>query len=201
MCSRHSDGVRNDNDRARRAVRQALAAAGWNPADLARAAEVDEGTVLDFINGQRTPQIRTRGKLEAALGWPAGTLDDIAAGGEAPVPQEQPPARPGLSVVGATVEPEVNEDEVDNEVLAAIRRDPDLDDDARNHFLNQYELLREMSQRRRIAAEKGEPDLLPYVAHGKRREPVDLAEERRLEELAKQAAQDNPHSPYRDRDK
>lgn len=184
-----------------RAVRSRRLELGLRQADLAGRGGPALATVGLIESGrERSPRPLTLGGLDRALDWKSGSAAAVLRG-EDPVPFEQPPARPGLSVVGATVEPDVDEEEVDNEVLAAIRRDPDLDDDARNHFLNQYELLREMSQRRRIAAEKGEPDLLPYVAHGKRRDAVDPAEERRLEELAKQAARDNPHSPYRDRDK
>lgn len=137
--------------------------------------------------------------VELALGWPAGRCEVILA---------QQPNRPdldlavmrqiegseiedadaarGLSVVPAIVEP-VAED--DSEVLAAIRQDPALDEIAREHFVNQYLILRDFSAFRRAN------ERLPYVAHGKRTEPVDPEQERQLEELARAAAEANPDSP------
>lgn len=183
-----------DYGRAREAIMRNLASRGWNPADLARHAQADQGTVLDFLNGKRTAQLRTRGKIEAALDWTPGTIDDIAAGGEIP-PIKPPGEPPALSVVPDIVEPvPAAVIEQDNEVLTAIRRDPDLDDTAREHFLNQYVILRDFSRFRR---DKG--DLLPYVAHGERVGPADPEEERRLEELARKAARENPDSPYREK--
>jgi len=62
------------------AVSQRLAELGWNPSDLARHAEVDQGTVSDFLKGKRLPRIATRSKLEHALGWPAGGIEAAATG-------------------------------------------------------------------------------------------------------------------------
>lgn len=73
-----------DYSLARAALRRAIAALEWNPADLARAAGVDPGTVLDFLNGVREPQVKTQGKIEKAVGWPIGTLEDVARGAAAP---------------------------------------------------------------------------------------------------------------------
>jgi len=182
-------GVKTDYDRARTAVRRALAARNWNPADLARAADVDEGTVLDFINGVRTPQLKTRGKLEAALDWPAGTLDDVASG-DLEV-SDLATGKPMLSVVPGTVDALPVDIEEDNEVLAAVRRDPLLDEDARAHYLNQYELLVEMSARRRAAKDGDGTERLPYVAHGRQETPVDPDEEKQLEDIAKAARRRN----------
>jgi len=178
-----------DYDLARAAIKRALAARGWNAADLARDTGKDEGTILDFLNGLRTPQLKTRGLIETALGWPAGAIDDIAAGGLIPVVGEAASVLPSLSVVPAIVEPPI--DEEGNEVLEAIRRDPYLDDDAKAHYENQYELLREMSARRRSAKESGEQERLPYVAHGRRTTPVDPEEEKRLEDIAREARRRN----------
>lgn len=86
-----------DWDAARRAVKAALAAKGWNPADLSREAEVDPGTVLDFLNGSRVAQIKNRGKIERALGWPGGSLEAIAHGG--PVPDVGGPPQDDLVIL------------------------------------------------------------------------------------------------------
>jgi hypothetical protein len=50
------------------------------PTGLARLAQVDPATVRDFLTGGHWPQSRTRGRLEAALEWPPGTIERIAAG-------------------------------------------------------------------------------------------------------------------------
>lgn len=55
---------------------------------LAESAGVDPTTVNAFLKGRNWPQVRTRAKLEIALGWPVGMLANIAAG------QEPPATRP-----------------------------------------------------------------------------------------------------------
>lgn len=197
-------------DLARRKVRAAMTHQGWTPTRLAREAGVDNGTVADFLSGERWPQARVQGKLERALGWPAGAIADLADGldpaavlGEADVAEENPRSEveptpagvPSLSVVPSTVDasPDDDEDDVDNEVLGAILRDPELDEIAREHFTKQYKILREFSRFRRGT------HLLPYVAHGQRQDPVDPAEEARIEEEARRAARENPHSPNGDK--
>ena len=52
---------------------------------LAEKAGVDPTTVNAFLKGRNWPQVRTRAKLEVALGWPVGMLAQIAAGQEPPV--------------------------------------------------------------------------------------------------------------------
>lgn len=172
-------------ERARQAVRRTLTAKQWNPAELAREAKTDIGTVLDFLNGNRKIQSKTQGKIEEALGWPPGTLLDIAREGleiADLASMESAPAR-NLSVVPERVQPV----EEDNAVLEAIRLDPYLLPEAKEHFTNQYALLR------RIALTTDEA--LPYVAHGQREEPVDPVQEKVIEEIARRASEDNPHSP------
>lgn len=51
---------------------------------LAEKAGVDPTTVNAFLKGRNWPQVRTRAKLEVALGWPVGTLANIASGQEPP---------------------------------------------------------------------------------------------------------------------
>lgn len=75
-------------DEARAAVRTAVTAEmahrGWNIADLHQAARIDPGTVSDFLAGTRWPQIKTLGRIEQALGWKAGTIAAVLAGGPVP---------------------------------------------------------------------------------------------------------------------
>lgn len=72
---------------ARQAVLGAMAANGWNPARLADEADIDYGTVGDFLNGKRWPKVATQGKIERALGWTPGTLAGIGEElQEAPTP-------------------------------------------------------------------------------------------------------------------
>ena len=55
-----------------------------NTAWLARQTKADPGTIGDFLNGNRWPKYGTQGRIEKALGWPAGTLTAIADGGQVP---------------------------------------------------------------------------------------------------------------------
>ena len=77
-----------NREEARAAVRVAvtaeMASRGWNIADLRNAADIDPGTIGDFLDGSRWPQIRTLGKIEKALDWPAGTIAAMLAGAPAP---------------------------------------------------------------------------------------------------------------------
>lgn len=76
----------------------------WNNAQLVTATGADPGTIGDFLNGKRWPKIGTQGKIERAIGWPPGTLRDIAGGGDDP--------DPALTVGGVTEDPESAEDEL-----------------------------------------------------------------------------------------
>lgn len=49
-------------------------------AELARRADVDQGTVGDFLNGKRWPRSDTRGAIETALEWQAGAIGSLAEG-------------------------------------------------------------------------------------------------------------------------
>lgn len=46
---------------------------------LAAAAQVDAKTVGDLIRARRWPIAKSRGRIEAALGWPPGEIARIAA--------------------------------------------------------------------------------------------------------------------------
>lgn len=89
------------------AVEAAAGEKGWNVGNLAAAAEVDPATITDFLAARRWPRMATRGSIERALGWPAGSIARIAEGGAPPV--VTPPAQdaePQLPV-GGGVDPEL----------------------------------------------------------------------------------------------
>lgn len=76
----------SNQQRAAQAVAAWMAHLEWNNTQLVAATGADPGTIGDFLNGKRWPKLGTQGKIERALGWAAGTLRVIAAGGAAPDP-------------------------------------------------------------------------------------------------------------------
>jgi hypothetical protein len=70
--------------------RASLAVSAWlahhdrNPAWLVRQTKADPGTIGDFLNGNRWPKLGTQGRIEKAIGYPAGELTAIADGAEPP---------------------------------------------------------------------------------------------------------------------
>lgn len=71
-----------DQRRASQAVAAWLAANEKNPAWLVHQTKADAGTIGDFLNGKRWPKVGTQGKVEKALGWPAGAIRQIGLGEE-----------------------------------------------------------------------------------------------------------------------
>lgn len=69
---------------ARLAVAREVARMGTDGTKLAVNAGVHPQTVQALLAGTRWPSLRTLGKLDAALGWPAGTLNGIAEEDVAP---------------------------------------------------------------------------------------------------------------------
>ncbi|WP_370246942.1 hypothetical protein [Nocardioides sp.] len=63
-------------------VAQWLAARQVNSSWLAGNAKIDPGTVADFLAGTRWPKLSTQGKIESALGWPAGSIRQISMGAD-----------------------------------------------------------------------------------------------------------------------
>lgn len=122
---------------------------------------------------QANPQTLTLARLDRALEWETGSSASILAGG-APTPVTRSDVR--------WLRPATDE----NPVIAAIIADPYLLPAAKQHFLNQYELLLQIRPR--------EDERLPYVAHGKR-PSVDPAEEKRIEDVARAAREANPDAP------
>ena len=78
-----------NEDAARREARRAVDAHGGR-GSFARRASVDPGTLTDFLDGVRWPQAKTRTKIERALGWTPGRLEDMREGaGVEPVQDTQ----------------------------------------------------------------------------------------------------------------
>ena len=103
-----------NQQRAARAVAARMAHLEWNNAQLVAATGADPGTIGDFLNEKRWPKIGTQGKIERAVGWPPGTLRDIAAGAPAPEPD---------AVVGGA-----SEDHDDEEDTLRFRRPDGISD-------------------------------------------------------------------------
>ena len=56
---------------------------GLSKQDLAKVARVSRSTVTDLINRGKVPgRAATRGRIEAALGWIAGSFDAVLGGAE-----------------------------------------------------------------------------------------------------------------------
>lgn len=66
--------------RAARAVENAIGSKRISIEQFAEGAQIDPGTLRDFINGIRQPQVRTIGAIEIGLGWEPGTIKAIARG-------------------------------------------------------------------------------------------------------------------------
>lgn len=56
---------------------------------LAEKAKADLGTIGDFLNGFRWPKKTTQGRIEKALGWPAGTIHQIGQGEDVETPLDR----------------------------------------------------------------------------------------------------------------
>lgn len=111
-------------EEARGRVRAALGERGWTAAELSREARVDMGTVGDFLNGNRWPQVSTQRKIDLALGWIPGTINSIARGEPAPTTAETVGDEDQDAGVLLSLPPEALEglDAIDREeVIAAAR--------------------------------------------------------------------------------
>lgn len=117
-----------DQRRASDAVAAWLAHHEKNNAWLAEATGLDVGTVGTFLSGKTWPKVGNQGKFEKALGWPAGTIRQIARNGVIPdglldltptsaVGGDTQDARAYVKSPGETVE----SGRADDEVLDGIR--------------------------------------------------------------------------------
>jgi hypothetical protein len=106
--------------------RQELELLRWR--DLADLAGVNEATIRTICAREGRPsmrQVKAERKLEAALGWAAGSLQAIRDGGE--------PTGIG------TRDPFEDADDLEE----AINRHPDLDEEAKRTLLNVYRAYRD----------------------------------------------------------
>lgn len=86
----HTLPMERDWERLAKAIKQAREAAGMTQKDLAKRAEVSEGSVQNLEDSNRRP-IRipqSLAKVEAALGWAAGSGVAILQGAAGPVTRE-----------------------------------------------------------------------------------------------------------------
>ncbi|GAA2085190.1 hypothetical protein GCM10009780_25020 [Actinomadura alba] len=86
------DAMSRDRTRVARYVIARRGEVGLTQQGLADRAGVDIKTIYNLESGERWPQAKTRGALEAVLSWYPGDLQRIAEGGE-PVVYERPPSR------------------------------------------------------------------------------------------------------------
>ena len=133
-----------NHDWADRVQRRMRAANLPTPTALAKASGVDQSVISRWINEGRTPTIEALRKVAGPLKTPV--LELLVDAGHLTRDEVHPEAGAG-------------EDEPD--VLEAIRRDPKLLPEAREHLLNQYGLLRRIG-----AARDDDADVLhlPRVA-------------------------------------
>lgn len=136
---------------------------------------------------QPHPQALTLSRLDRALAWEPGSAAAVLAGGRAhPLEGGQPAARGHLELGGGVrqLRPVPRGEPA---VLDAIRHDPNLLPEAKEHLISQYGLLLRVQ-------DQASP--LPYVAHGERTTPVDPEEEAAIERGAK-AGQPKPNPTKR----
>lgn len=63
--------------------------------DVAEAAKLSAQSLLDFRQGKTNPRQLTKRRIDAALGWEAGSLQAVLDGGDpTPLPEEQGTAEP-----------------------------------------------------------------------------------------------------------
>lgn len=75
----------NGRQRASAEYRSTVERLGLTPTEVARLGDIpDVDTVRDFMDGSRWPRTPTRAKLEHAVGWPSGSINSIALGGNIP---------------------------------------------------------------------------------------------------------------------
>lgn len=119
---------------ARRVARAAIEAAGRSREAWAADADIDPKTLASFLSGERWPHATTRRRIELALAWPAGALVDIAEGVHPDdVLGHRRPAGPAAA---AATTPAASLD-----LIEAIRHDPHLLPEAKEHLERQYGLL------------------------------------------------------------
>jgi hypothetical protein len=74
-------------------VRKQMRACGMTELRLREAAKVDRKTLLGLLDGTRWPQEETRLRMEIALGWAPGSIQEVREG-NAPTLAESEPESP-----------------------------------------------------------------------------------------------------------
>ena len=82
---------------ASRSVNNWLASRARSNAWLVKQSGADKGTVGTFLAGETWPRRTTLARIEDVLGWPVGTITDIAEGRAHPPLDTEPPAPSDLS--------------------------------------------------------------------------------------------------------
>jgi transcriptional regulator with XRE-family HTH domain len=106
LAGHDNDEPRSTNvsrDAARREVRKAVEA-NWTRLAFAKLAQIDPGTLTDFLENRRWPQGPTLAKIEQALGWEVGRIRDMADTPDIPAPAR--PVGLGLDDAAAGLAPE-----------------------------------------------------------------------------------------------
>jgi hypothetical protein len=85
-----------DRNRAVSAVKARLSKLEASPTRLAEEIGIAENTFRDFLAGRTWPIMRTMGRIEKSIGWPPGSIEDVANGG--PIPGEDAEAAPVAEV-------------------------------------------------------------------------------------------------------
>lgn len=139
---------------------------GLRWADVADLAGTTTETLRQARFGDGEIRPLTRRGIEDALGWARGSVAAVLAGGQPTVTTEVAPIKNSSDIqTSSSLPPSIEE---------AIGADPDLLDEAKQHLLNQYHLLR------RLAPAE------PSEATGRqtRRQPLHLADEQPLQAVA-----------------
>lgn len=95
---------------------------------LAEKADADLGTIGDFLNGHRWPKKTTQGRIEKALGWPAGSIHQLGQGDAVDVPMDRSVGGPAQDAIrtqeggyveapGARVEAGITNEDLLREIL------------------------------------------------------------------------------------
>lgn len=164
---------------------------GWSPKQV-EARGVSHATLHRYMNPvklQTLPRRQILEALAAALDLPleavrAAAMATIGWDGSRGVDAEPLADARRLKAVPTSGE---------NPVIEAIKADPYLLPEAKEHFLNQYELLR------RVERESSDGHLA-HVAEGDR-SSYDPKLEDQIDKAVRKGAKKNPDSPFRDRDK
>lgn len=168
-------------------ILETMRSKGWGPGDVEERG-VKHATLHRYMNPvtmKALPRQQIINDLAAALDLTPERVRQAAMESLSFAPEVRP--EPPLPRRLRSVE---TGDDPTNPVLDAIRNDTLLLPEAREHLLNQYQLL--------LRVQGPASDRLPYAARGQRTGAVDDAEEQRIQSEVERAARSNPASPHYD---